>query len=147
MAGLYTAPSTKSQAYDHPAYEVPVAVPIAYGTLASGGIAKFAAWTSMILKACTLTVATAGTNTSTVSIIRVTAAGTATSTLAQVIIGTGIVVGTSISTAAGATVSMGLGTTVCAAGDIIGLYNGIDLTLGLAVGIEAYVQPGANLTV
>ena len=144
----FTAPSTKQQAYDHPAYEAPVPINLGgAGTLASGGIAKFAAFTAMILKQATLNVQTAGTNTSTVSIIRITAAGTSTSTIASLFIGTGVVTGTSIGTSAGQYAVMGLGTTTIAQGDVIGMLNGIDVTAQLACTVEAYIVPGANLTV
>ncbi len=144
----FTAPTTKSQAYDHAAYITPVEVSLGgNGTMASGAISRYTAFTNMILKTAVLSVGVAGTNTSTVAIIRVTAAGTATSTLASVIIGTGVVSGTSIGTAAGQYAVMGLGTTTVLQGDVVGLLNGIDATAQLSVGIEAYIVPGANLTV
>ena len=144
----FTAPTTKSQAYDHPAYITPINIQLGgQGVLASGAISKFTAWTSMILKSATLNVAVAGTNTSTVSFIKISAAGTATTTIASLFIGTGVVAGTSIGTAAGQNAVVGLGTTALAQGDVFGLLNGIDATTQLAVGIEAYITPGANLTV
>lgn len=139
--------TTKSQAYDHPAYEVPVNESF-QSTTGNGVISgRFAAFTSLIMKSAQITVAVAGTNTSTVAIIRVTAAGTATSTLGSYIIGTGVVAGTSIGTSVGQTVNIGLGTTTVLQGDMVGFLNGVDATLVCGVGIEAYVVPGANLTV
>lgn len=144
----FTAPTTKQQAYDHPAYITPIVVPLGPGgTLASGGQSKFVAFTGMIAKSATIAVNVAGTNTSTVSIIKITAAGTATSTLASIFIGTGVVTGTSIGTSAGQNAYMSLGTTTLAQGDQLALLNGIDLTLQLGCTVEAYVVPGANLTV
>ncbi len=144
----FTAPTTKSQAYDHAAYITPVEVSLGgAGTMSSGAVARYTAFTSMIVKSATLAVGVAGTNTSTVSIIKVAAAGTTTSTLASLFIGTGVVAGTSIGTAAGQNAYMSLGTTTLLQGDQLGLLNGIDVTLQMAVGIEAYIVPGANLTV
>ena len=144
----FIAPITKQQAYDHPAYEVPISFNLGdSNALAASGAARFVAWTNMILKSATLTVGVAGTNTSTVAFIKVSAAGTATTTIASLFIGTGVVAGTSIGTAAGQTAYISLGTTAMAQGDMLGLLNGIDATAQLAVSIEAYLTPGANLTV
>lgn len=144
----YTAPTTKQQAYDHPAYTTPLDISLGGGgVLASGAQTRFVAWTNMIVKQATLSVSVAGTNTSTVAIIKIAAAGTTTTTIASMFIGTGVVSGTSIGTAAGQYAVMGLGTTALLQGDAIGLLNGIDATAQLAVSIEAYLAPGANLTV
>ena len=147
--------ASKQQAYDHPAYEVPVAVPtFSGGTMASGQVAgRFAAWTAMILKAAQVTITAAGTNTSTVAIVKIAAASTATSTIKNFVVGTGtstaVGVGTlcDIGTAQGLTANFNLGTLSLAQGDVVHLLNGIDLSLQFAIGIEAYITPGANLTV
>jgi hypothetical protein len=143
----FLAPSTKQQAYDHPAYEVPITFSLGdSNALGSGGQARFVAWTNMIVKAATLSVGVAGTNTSTVAFVKVAAAGTTTTTIASLFIGTGVVAGTSIGTAAGQFAYVGLGTTALAQGDTLALLNGIDATAQLAVSIEAYLTPGASLT-
>ncbi len=143
---------TKQQAYDHPAYEVPICIPLTTGTLASGALAgRFAAYTSTILKAAQLTVGVAGTNTSTVALVKVAVAGTTTTTIANIIVGTGSSTATGAVTALGTTQGLtgyfSLGTTTLLQGDTVAFLNGIDLNLNLAVGIEAYLVPGASLTV
>lgn len=144
-----TSPVTKSQAYDHPAYITPLLVPcFTGGTMASGQVAgRFAAFTSMILKSAQMTVLAAGTNTSTIALVKVAAASTATSTIVNIIVGTAGTAGVQLGTTQGQTISIGLGTTTLLAGDAIEFLNGIDLSLQVAVGIEAYLVPGANVTV
>lgn len=141
-----TAPTTKQQAYDHPAYEVPVFIG-GQTTAGNSASARFAAFTAMVLKSCTITMMAAGTNTNTLSIIRVSAAGTATTTLGYAIWGTGSSASTALATTSGASCSFSLGTSTVAVGDIISPYSGLDATGTCAFGIEAYVVPGANLTV
>lgn len=140
--------TTKQQAYDHPAYEVPIQFNFAVGTSPSGAVTpRQTVFTSMIAKAAQITMAIAGTNTSTVALLRMIATNTTTTTLASMIIGTGIVAGTSIGTAAGATGNFLCGTTVMNQGDQMWLVNGTDLAAGLGVTVECYITPGANLTV
>lgn len=140
--------TTRSQAYDHPAYLVPDTLNFAVGTSPSGAVTpRQVVFTNMIAKAATMSIAIAGTNTSTVAILRLNSTNTTTSTLAQFIIGTGIVAGTSLGTAVGQNLNLLCGTTTMNQGDQVWLLNGTDLSVGLGVTIECYLVPGANLTV
>lgn len=140
--------TTKSQAYDHPAYLVPETFNFAVGTSPSGAVTpRQVAFTNMIVKSATMSIAIAGTNTSTVALLRLVSTNTTTTTLASFIIGTGIVAGTSVGTAAGQNLNLLTGTTTINQGDQLWLVNGTDLAVGLGVTVEAYLVPGANLTV
>ena len=140
--------ATKTQAYDHPAYLVPETFNFGIGTSPSGGASgRLTAFTGMIAKNAVITVSIAGTATSTVAVLRLNALTTATSTLASIIVGTGVVVGTSIGTSVGQTGSFTCSTTSLGVGDQVWVVNGVDLSVGYGITVEAYLVPGANLTV
>ena len=140
--------STKQQAYDHPAYMVPVVYSFGVGTSPSGAVTpRQSVFTSSIAKAATLTVSILGTNTSTVALLRLVSTNTTTTTLASMIIGTGVVLGTSIGTTVGMSGQFSCGTTTLNVGDQMWLVNGVDISAGYSVSVETYVVPGANLTV
>jgi len=140
----------KNMAYDHPAYIVPENIAFIAGTNPSGNVAqRQVAYADMNVRALTFTVGILGTNTSTVAVIRVAGTNTGTSTIGSLIIGTGVVTGTSIGTSVGQSqkiqISNGSGVQIYA-GDLIAFQNGVDVSVGVAVGVEAYITPGANLT-
>jgi hypothetical protein len=142
--------STKQQAYDHPVYLAVLPYSFATGTApASTTITnKFVAFTSTIIKSVQLTQVFAETNTNTVSVYKVAVAGTTTSTVAQVIMGTNLAqTATIMGTAQGQTGNFSLGTTTLLQGDYIGFITGTDVSISVAVSIEAYLVPGANVTV
>lgn len=142
--------ATKQMAYDHPAYIVPQ--PIGFVT-SSGVPGRFQSATNLVIKSINVSNFSAvATNNSTHAIW--SAFGTATTTLAVVTVGTA----TQASSVVGGTyglatntlinvVGIGVGTTTATVGSVIGSTpTGAD-TIILAIGIEAYVVPGSNLTV
>lgn len=140
--------STKQQAYDHAAYLVADTFNFAVGTAPSGqATPRQVVFTNMIAKSATLSISIVGTNTSTVALLRLVNTNTTTTTLASFIIGTGVVAGTSCGTSVGQNINLLCGTTTMNQGDQVWLVNGIDLSVGYGITMEAYLVPGANLTV
>ncbi len=137
---------SQSLAYDAPAYRVPQTVEFIAGTNPSGNVAqRQAVFTSMLAKSLTFSVGITGTNTSTVAVIRVSGTSTGTTTLGSYIIGTGVVTGTSIGTGVGQNAQLALANIPLFVGDQVAFLNGVDVSVGVAVTIEAYILPGANL--
>jgi hypothetical protein len=140
----------KQQAYDHPAYLT--VQPIAFNH-SSASPGRFQAATALIAKSVNASVFTAiATNNSTHVIWG--AVGTSTTTLSVLQIGTGAGTGTAVAgTYAVGTntlinvTGLGVGTTTFANGAVFGAtMTGADGVV-VSVGIEAYIVPGANLTV
>lgn len=135
--------STKSMAYDHPAYLVPF--PLGTSEIlatASAKSTRFCAPFAMTVKSLNVSVITAGGTVNAIDLVRMAAGGTALTTLASVsnVIGThaGGVTTNVLMTGAGATLAQG--DVVWAqkgAGDGVGVYG---------IGIEAVIIPGANVT-
>lgn len=135
----------RSMAYDHPTYITPEPINFVAGTNPSGNVAqRQTIFANMVARSAQFTVGITGTNTSTVALIRVSGSSTSTTTIASYIIGTGVVSGTSIGTSVGQTVNV-LCTSTLLAGDQVAFQNGVDVSVGVAVSIEAYIVPGANL--
>lgn len=137
---------TQSLAYDAPAYRVPQTIEFVAGTNPSGNVAqRQAVFADMYVKALQFTVGITGTNTSTVAVIRVSGTSTATTTIGSYIIGTGVVTGTSIGTSVGQKANLAIANTLLYKGDQVAFLNGVDVSVGVCVSIEAYVVPGADL--
>ncbi len=135
----------RSLAYDHPMYITAEQIMFTAGTNPSGNVAqRQTVMVNMIARSAQLTVGITGTNTSTVALIRVSGSSTSTTTIASYIIGTGVVTGTSIGTGVGQTVNV-LCTSTLLAGDQIAFLNGVDISVGVCVAVEAYIVPGASL--
>jgi hypothetical protein len=140
--------ATKQQAYDHPAYMIPTYFNFGVGTSPSTtATPRLSVANSLIAKAAQLTVSITGTNTSTIALLRLNGTNTTTTTLASMIIGTGVVLGTSIGTGVGATGNFLCGTTTLNQGDQVWAVSGVDVSVGFSLAVECYVVPGANLTV
>ena len=128
--------ATKSQAYDHPAYQVPYIFSGATTVGANGATTKFAAFTAMQIKAVTYAPNIASTAAGSQPLMyTVSGTTTATSTL------------TALTSASRASLNTALATAVTLAqGDQVYVTHGTDATAQLAVAIECYLTPGANLT-
>ena len=140
----------KQQAYDHPAYEVVQPVSFVHSSAAPG---RFQAVTALIAKSINVSIFTAiATNNSTHVLWG--ALGTATTTLSVVTIGTATQSSSVVSGTYGIgtntlinVVGIGVGTTTFAQGSVLGATMSGGDSVVLTVGIEAYIVPGANLTV
>ena len=131
--------ATKSMRYDHPAYQA--VIPAAQGEVggaATTGYNKFAAFTAMILKAVQATVTVAGTATTHIlTINKIAAGGTATTSIGSVTLSTSTV---------GTTTNVAITSGTLAQGDIIQANTGADAAGKAAVTFELAVVPGANVT-
>ena len=137
--------TTKQQAYDHPAYEVPIVISAGETGAASGtSYGKFVAFSAMMLKSVTYTPTVGGTAggtdaaNSNLQLVKIS--GTSTTTVATTTFGSGNALGTYTGTNVSFTV------TTLAQGDIVQVKNGTDTALKAVVTYELYVVPGANLT-
>ena len=134
--------ATKSMAYDHPAYLVPI-VPFGgeIAATASAKTARLCAYTAMNVKSVVVSVITAGGTVNAIDVVRQATGGTALTTLASI----SNVIGTS---AGGVTTyAMMTGGTLLAQGDIVWAQKGSGDGVGVyAVGIECVLVPGANVT-
>ena len=133
--------ATKSQSYDHPAYEVAFQQQAATTTLLGANAAgiKYCAFTNLIIKAVTGWVTTAGTSADVMNIVKIS--GTATTTTAYGTLGSG---GTGVVSFSPGTASQ----VTTLQGDIYYAQKGTDATgTYTAATIEYVVQPLANLTV
>ena len=129
---------TKNMAYDHPAYTGVETFGSSNTAGASSVQGRFAAFTNMLAKSFTASVITAGTGTGNATLARVkVTAGTSTSTLGSVTMGTA---------AAGVTTNVLCTASGITAGDVVWVQAGADATGVWAVGIEMLVQPGASIT-
>ena len=137
--------ATKSQAYDHPAYEVPVVFSANLATTRNATSLKFVAFTQMLLKAANIVatvIGTAGgTDAANASVATIRISGTSTSTLNVSTIGSGYVNGTYTNT------NIALSLTTLSQGDLVYFKKGTDTALAADASLEMYVLPGANLTV
>lgn len=135
--------ATKSMAYDHPAYLVPLNMPGGeIAATASSKTARFSVPYAMTVKSMQVTVITAGGTVNAVSLVRQASGGTALTTLASA--------ATAISTSVGGVTTnvlmTGAGATL-AAGDVLWAAKGAaDATAVFGVGIEAVIIPGADVT-
>jgi hypothetical protein len=130
--------TSKSMAYDHPAYTVPVVFSGSTAVGANGVTTKFAAYTAMKIKAVhsgpalALVTTAAGSQPLLYSQHGTT---TATSTL------------TVLTSASYTNISDDLGTEITlAAGDAFWYTHGTDATTSRAVAVECVLVPGANVT-
>ena len=134
--------ATKSMAYDHPAYLVPITVGGEIAATASAKSQRFACFTAMTLKSFQATVITAGGTAVGVSLVRQAAGGTALTTLASL--------ASTFGTGAGGSTSNALMTSTIgnlAAGDVLWCEKGSADGVGVyGVGIELVIVPGANVT-
>ena len=129
--------ATKSLAYDHPAYITPYVFSGSTTVGANGLSQKFAAFTAMQIKAVQTSPNIASTAAGSQPLMfTVSGTTTATSTL------------TVLTSASRTTRNDALSTAVTLAqGDQFYVTHGTDATAQLAVAIECYLTPGANLTV
>ncbi len=141
----------RQMAYDDPAYRSPVffssAIPAA---LNSTTATKFVAYTTMLVKSCTVLATVmgtcGGTDIANGALYAVKISGTNTSTFAHTTWGTtgqGATIGTYTAT----TTTWPAANGTLNAGDVLYARKGTDSTLQAVVAFEMYVAPGANLTV
>lgn len=134
--------ATKSMAYDHPAYLVPVTPSFTTTAGASGVGAKFLAFTDLVMKSATATLATTGT---------LTAAGNMQLTFQKRSTnGTTSVGFVNLNPFGTATVNP-VGTQVALTGTLtkgeqLVAVSGTDATMVAVVSYELYLAPGANVT-
>jgi hypothetical protein len=124
----------KNLSYDAPAYLAPHVM--AGGTLVgANGVAKFAAFTAMQIKAVNLTPHIASTAAGSQPLMyTISGTATATSTL------------TVLTSAAKTTVHTALATRIALArGDVVVVTHGTDATASLGVAIECDLVPGASI--
>lgn len=136
--------STKSMAYNHPAYtsvrNLPI-IGITAGLTGNAGTGlKYAAFTAQLIKSVTLKPATAGTSADVVSLIQIS--GTTTTTTALTTIGSGATAFVNIAPASG-TAQLG---NALAQGDTYYVVKGTDATLALIGEFEVVTQPLASVT-
>jgi len=132
--------STKSMAYDHPAYTSVRGLPMGAITGNAGKSTKYAAFTAETIKAAILHVEVAGTTSGDVlSLITIT--GTTTTTTALLTAG-------SANPAAGVAEYLPLATAIqMAQGDEAYMVKGADATLTYASSLEVVTLPLASVTV
>ena len=134
--------ATKSMAYDHPAYLVPVLVGGEIIATASSKTARFACYTAMTVKSFNATVITAGGTVNGVNLVRQAAGGTALTTMASI----ATTIGTNVG---GVTINALMTSTVgnMAQGDVLWAEKGAADGVGVyGIGIEMVVVPGATVT-
>ena len=133
--------ATKSQAYDHPAYETPMFYTQGQLNGASAAGTKYVAFTNQIVKAITLWATTASTTNvgDVVSLVKIS--GTTTTTTAYGTFGSGVTGVLSLNPGTASQV-----TTL--QGDLIYIQKGADATSTYTGGaIEVVTQPLANFNV
>lgn len=126
--------ATKSLAYDHPAYQVPLITSGLTGVGANGVSTKWAAFTAMQIKSVTMGINIASTSASQPLLYVKSGTATATTTL------------TALTSASVAPINNAVSVTL-AQGDHFWVTHGTDATVVLSVAAELYVTPGASLTV
>jgi len=134
--------ATKSQAYDHPAYETPMFYTQGQLNGASAAGTKYVSFTNQIIKAITLWATTASTTNvgDVVSLVKIS--GTTTTTTAYGTFGSGVTGVLSLTPA----VATNQVTTL--QGDLFYVQKGADATSTYTGGaIEVVTQPLANFTV
>lgn len=128
--------TTKSMAYDHPTYTVPVVYSGLTTVGANGVSTKWAAYTAMQIKSVTLGPVIATTAAGSTPLLY-SKSGTATSTSTL----------TALTSASSAGVNNALATAVSLAqGDQFWVTHGTDATAAVAVAIECVVTPGTTIT-
>ena len=127
--------TTKSQAYDHAAYQVPVIYSGSTTAGANGVSTKWAAFTSQKLKSVSLAPNIVSTSASQPVLYHKSGTTTSTYTLSAITSAATTAYNHALSTAASLT-----------QGDQFWVAHGTDATLSLSVAVETYVTPGANLT-
>ena len=135
--------ATKSMAYDHPAYTVPVTFGGEIAAAASSKTQRFAVYTAMAIKSFNATVITAGGTVNGVNLVRLAAGGTALTTMASI--------ASTIGTNAGGVTINALAThasaSALAQGDVLWAEKGSGDGVGVyGVGVELVLVPGANVT-
>lgn len=137
--------ATKQQAYDHPAYEVPVVFSADIASTTNALSAKFVAFTSILLKAqnivATVLGTAGGTDAANAIISTIKISGTSTTTVNVSTLGSGNALGTYTGT------NIALTLTTLSQGDLVYFKKGTDTALAASASLEMYVLPGANLTV
>lgn len=126
--------------YDHPTYLTPFITTADILATTADTKGRFAAFTSMILKAVQISVITAGTGASNANLVfqRVVSGGTAITTYANVNMTTN---------AAGFTTNvLATGVNTLSAGDVFSVLKGADAVGVFAVSIEWLIVPGADVT-
>ena len=126
--------TTKSMAYDHPAYLVPVVYSGSTVAGANGVSPKFAAFTAQKIKSVTLGPAVAATSSTDPKLF--IKSGTATTTTAL----------SALTSAASAAVNNDVSSLALAQGDQFWIAHGTDATVVAAVAIETVVVPGSTIT-
>lgn len=129
--------ATKSMAYDHPAYIVPVTSSDVVGAGATTTFARFAAYTAMLLKSVQVSVATLGTASSACTIYKLSSGTTTTSLGAYAMSTSAVGTTTNILITAGGTMAQG---------DSLYVVTGADATARQVVAYELNIIPGANVT-
>ena len=135
--------ATKSMAYDHPAYLVPVTFGGEIAAAASSKTQRFAVYTAMAIKSMQASVITAGGTVNGVNLIRQAAGGTALTTMATI--------ATTIGTNVGGVTINALATHASASalsqGDILWAEKGSADGVGVyGIGVELVLVPGASIT-
>lgn len=125
--------TTKSLAYDHPAYLVPVVYSAGITAGANGVTEKFSAFTAQKIKSVTVVPNTVGTSATQPLLYTKSGTTTATATLSA------------IGSASIAVKNNALDITL-AQGDQFWVAHGTDATQATSVAIETYVVAGGNLT-
>jgi hypothetical protein len=131
--------ANKSMRYDHPAYTAPQTLT---GTIAAAANSqwKFPAWTTMVVKSMTISSLVSGTGAGTEVFVlqRVQldpTLGTATTSIAALATNTAAMYSKHVQ-----------GTYTFTQGELICITKGADATSQYAVSVEAYLDPGANVT-
>ena len=128
--------TTRSMAYDHPAYTVPQIFSANTVVGAAGVSQKWAAFTTMRIEAVQIGVLIASTSASQPLLYSKSGTATATTTL------------TALTSAAVAPINYAISSSLALAqGDQFWVTHGADATTQLAVSVEAYITAGAALTV
>ena len=134
--------ATKSMAYDHPAYLVPVTFGGEIAAAVSSKTARFACYAPMIIKSINASVITAGGTVNALNLVRQAVGGTALTTMASF----ATTIGTNVG---GVTVNALMTSTVgnLAQGDILWAEKGSADGVGVyAVGVELVLVPGTTVT-
>ncbi len=133
--------ATKSMAYDHPAYLVPVTFGGEIAAAVSSKTARFACYTAMVIKSFNASVITAGGTVNGINLVRQAVGGTALTTMASI--------ATTIGTNVGGVTANALMTSTVSVvqGDILWAEKGSADGVGVyAIGVEMVLVPGASIT-
>lgn len=125
--------TTKTQAYDAPAYQVPVVYSGSTAVGANGVTTKWAAFTAQKIKSVTVANQTVGTSATQPVLYYKSGTTTSTSTLSAI-------------TSAATTSKNNAVDLTLAQGDQFWVAHGTDATISVSVAVESYVIPGSTLT-